>query len=106
MSGYGGRVQPEEWPEDDWPYDSAPRCRCRHNTSDPERGCECGYAEWVGEKRAGDEAEAERIAEMFEARPIGFVMHNGAGEIIFRQAGHPSTDPGPPWRPVQLVPHG
>jgi hypothetical protein len=108
MSGYGGRVQPEEWPEDDWPYE--PR-RERHGPtcvpSNPEIGCECGYAEWETEDRmAREEAEAERIAEMFEARPIGFVMHNGAGEIIFRQAGHPSTDPGPPWRPVQLVPHG
>lgn len=22
-------------------------CRCRHNTADPERGCECGYADWI-----------------------------------------------------------
>lgn len=35
-------------------------------------------------------------------RPVGFVQHNGAGEIIFRQAGHPSNDPEPPWRPVYL----
>ncbi len=25
----------------------APRCRCTHDTSDPERGCECGYADWL-----------------------------------------------------------
>jgi hypothetical protein len=33
-------------------------------------------------------------------RPIGFVKHNGAGEIVFRQAGHPSNDPMEPWVPV------
>lgn len=27
--------------------DATPRCTCRHNTSDPERGCECGYADWA-----------------------------------------------------------
>lgn len=25
------------------------RCRCTHDTSDPERGCECGYADAVSE---------------------------------------------------------
>ncbi len=90
MSGYGGRVQPEEWPEDDGEDWSAARAdmvfnlyreadrqdreagRPRHGRdcrpSDPEIGCECGYAEWAGEKRATDEAEAERIAEMFGAQ--------------------------------------
>ncbi len=23
------------------------RCRCTHDTSNPERGCECGYADWL-----------------------------------------------------------
>jgi hypothetical protein len=63
-----GITQPEEWPEDDWAYDSAPRCRCRHNTSDPERGCECGYAEWKTEHAMAERDEAERIAEMFGAQ--------------------------------------
>lgn len=38
-----------------------------------------------------------------EPRPVGFVNHNGAGEIVFRQAGHPGNDPGPPWAPVYLA---
>lgn len=29
---------------------------------------------------------------MTDIRPVGFVKHNGCGEIIFRQAGHPSND--------------
>jgi hypothetical protein len=24
-----------------------PGCICRHMTSDPERGCECGYEDWL-----------------------------------------------------------
>lgn len=34
-----------------------------------------------------------------DGRPLGFVLHNGSGELLFRQAGHPSNDPEPPWRP-------
>ncbi len=26
-------------------------CRCRHNTADPEEGCTCGYADYVGDRR-------------------------------------------------------
>lgn len=30
--------------------DGEHHCRCRHNTADPERGCECGYADYVSER--------------------------------------------------------
>jgi hypothetical protein len=37
-----------------------------------------------------------------EAHPIGYVRSNGAGEIVFRQAGHPGNDAqlGPEWKAV------
>ncbi len=31
-----------------------PRCRCTHDTSNPERGCECGYADWLCDVGAPD----------------------------------------------------
>ncbi len=43
----------------DYGDDETPaRCRCRHNTADPELGCECGYADWVGDH--GPQLEADR----------------------------------------------
>lgn len=38
-------------------------------------------------------------------RPIGHLKHNGCGEIIWRQIGHPSNDPTDDsgWKPVYLV---
>lgn len=50
------------------------------------------------------------MSELVDAdgdRPIGFAKHNGAGEIIFRQAGHPSYDAtllAEHWKPVWLDP--
>lgn len=36
--------------------------------------------------------------------PIGWAKHNGAGEIVFRQAAHPANDAhlGPEWKAVYL----
>ena len=36
-------------------------CRCRHDTANPERGCECGYAEWRAEQEEAAEAEREAL---------------------------------------------
>lgn len=62
-----------------------------HDEADPENeGC------------LGCAALAEYARAMRTDRPVGFVRSNGAGEIVFRQAGHPSNDPGDPWCPVFL----
>lgn len=45
------------------PDEGRPRCRCRHNTSDPERGCECGYADWL----CDEGIEQSELAEYFGA---------------------------------------
>ncbi len=53
---YDGERCPCTEPEDDEGTVAAfgePRagCRCRHITADPERGCECGYAEDQDDRR-------------------------------------------------------
>ena len=53
--------------------------------------------------RGIDHGEAEFDKPVEPQRPVGFVKHNGCGEILFRQAGHPSNDPEPPWRPVHYI---
>ncbi len=39
-----------------------------------------------------------------QPQPVGFAKSNGAGEIVFRQAGHPTNDAQlePEWQPVYL----
>lgn len=34
--------------------DERPRCRCTHNTRNPELGCTCGYADWLSDNALDD----------------------------------------------------
>ena len=70
-----------------------PRCTCKHNTSDPERGCECGFADWAGDHPAEyAHAQAVRRHPDCESCILGYgtlIVGTGHSDV---HAGHCTCD--------------
>lgn len=107
----------DKWLSGDW---LAPKVTMDPSWDEPAHFChECGQEFGIDEAGIANhldpssptgidhEADEDHVPYELEyddePRPIGFVKHNGAGEVTFRQAGHPGNDPGPPWAPVYLA---